>query len=55
MSSASTVHARITIPETVGRKEPGARIEGAIGGVQTAASGSHRPTALATTTAVGLS
>jgi len=43
MSSASTVHARITIPDTVGRMEPAARMEGAIGGVQTVASGSHRP------------
>lgn len=55
MSSASTVRARITIPDTVGRMEPAARIEGAIGGGQTVASGSRRPEALATTAAVGLS
>jgi hypothetical protein len=35
--------------------EPAARIEGAIGGGQTVASGSRRPEALATTAAVGLS
>jgi hypothetical protein len=35
--------------------EPAARIEGAICGVQTVAPSSHRPGALATTAAVGLS